>query len=125
MPHEPFILTARIHAGMNAEVALGGLLALSGFTSTLATGLLRKLFPEAPAEAALNLNPTDVNGIGGWRATFDLPKEHHARTPADIERFYAASGRSSPTRRPRCTEWISPKCTSTRSGGGPTSTRSG
>ena len=105
MPHEPFILTARIHAGMNAEVVLGGLLALSGFTSTLATGLLRKLFPDAPAEAALNLTSTDVNGIGGWRATFDLPKEHHARTPADIERFYAASTLSPDARRIAARIW--------------------
>lgn len=104
-PSEPFILTARIHAGMNAEVVLGGLLALSGYTSALATGLLRKLFPDAPQEAELTVLRSDVNGIGGWRAAFVLPKEHHARTPADIERFYAASTLSSEARRLAAKIW--------------------
>lgn len=95
----PFILTVRIHAGLNAEVVLGGLLALSGYTSALSTGLLRRLFPDAPDGAVLLAERAEVRGIGGWRARFELPAESHCRTPADIEEFYVRSSLSPQARR--------------------------
>ena len=105
MKKGPFTLTVRVHAGLNAEVVLGGLLALSGFTETLANALLKKLFPDAPEEARLAFGRTEVRGIGGWRASFDLPHEHCHRTPADIEAFYAHSTLSPEARRLTARIW--------------------
>ena len=83
------ILAVRIHAGFNAGVFLGGLLALTEQTGGLASAYLRTLFPELDADVAFE--HAVVNGISGWRAGVVVPPEHAHRHPADIFAIYGKS----------------------------------
>lgn len=83
------IIAVRIHAGFNAGVFLGGLLALTDQTGGMAGAYLRTLFPGIDAD--VRLEPASVNGIAGWRAGVATPPEHAHRHPADIFAMYEAS----------------------------------
>lgn len=86
------LLTVRIHAGFNAAVLLGGILALSWQSSGTATAVLNRLFPGI--DAAVRFGPASVGGIGGWRCRIEAPHEHAHRHLSDIAAIYDRSALS-------------------------------
>lgn len=84
------ILAVRIHAGFNAGVFLGGLLAIGEQTEALATTTLRKLFPQV--EARISFESRRVNGISGFgAAVVTKPEGHVHRHVSDVLAFYEKS----------------------------------
>lgn len=91
---KPRILTVRIHAGLNADSFLAGLLAVSGATRFMtAQDFLQARFPALAAggDKKLFFETTAVDHIAGVACRYELPHEHVHRTPADIEAFYEQS----------------------------------
>lgn len=87
------ILTARIHAGLNANSFLAGLLAVSGATKFMsAQEFLESKFPESNSK--LFFEPLSIEHIAGFTCRFETPHEHVHRHPADIAAIYEKSNLS-------------------------------
>lgn len=87
------ILTVRIHAGLNANSFLAGLLAVSGATKFMtAQEFLESKFPNSNSK--LFFEPVSVQHISGFTCRFETPHEHVHRTPNDIDDIYDQSNLS-------------------------------
>lgn len=87
------ILTIRIHAGLNANSFLAGLLAVTGATKFMSPQeFLESKFPGTASK--LFFEPVAVQDIAGFTCRFETPHEHVHRTPADIQALYAQSNLS-------------------------------
>ncbi|MDO4937025.1 MAG: DUF111 family protein [Sutterellaceae bacterium] len=91
------ILTVRIHAGLNADSFLAGLLAVTGATKFMsAQDFLESKFPGTASK--LFFESVSVQHIAGFACRFETPHEHAHRTPADIEAIYTKSNLSEAAR---------------------------
>ncbi len=89
------ILTVRIHAGLNADSFLAGLLSITGATKFMsAQELLESKFPNT--QSRLFFEATSVQHIAGVSCRFETPHEHAHRTPSDIMAIYEESTLSEP-----------------------------
>lgn len=76
-------LSVRLHAGFNANVMLGGLMALYDLTGNMMSALADRLFPTLSTRIALV--PTAVHTIAGWRCEVNV-SEHVAPASEDANR---------------------------------------
>lgn len=84
------ILTVRVHAGLNAQSFLAGLLALTASPLLSPQELLTGKFPGVAAE--LTLENVSVHGISGVSASLTTPPEGHVhRHVGDILSIYEKS----------------------------------
>lgn len=77
-------LSVRLHAGFNANVMLGGLMALYELTGPMMSAVADRLFPTLTTR--ITLLPAAVNAIAGWRCQVNVSEKvappSHDATPA-------------------------------------------
>ena len=77
-------LSVRLHAGFNANVMLGGLMALYELTGPMMSAVADRLFPTLTTR--ITLLPAAVNAIAGWRCEVNVSEKvappSHDATPA-------------------------------------------
>lgn len=77
-------LSVRLHAGFNANVMLGGLMALYDLTGPMVSAVADRLFPTLTTR--ITLLPAAVNAIAGWRCEVKVSEKAaptgHDATPA-------------------------------------------
>lgn len=79
-------LSVRLHAGFNANVMLGGLMALYELTGPMMSAVADRLFPTFTSR--ITLLPTAVNAIAGWRcdvSVTELSSHTDSGTPPDAQ----------------------------------------
>ena len=66
-------LSVRLHAGFNANVMLGGLMALYELTGPMMSAVADRLFPTLTTR--ITLQPAAVNAIAGWRCEVNVTEK--------------------------------------------------
>ena len=91
LPSAP-VLTIRAHSGLSGDIFLAGLLCMTGLTTQETEACLTSIMPELAG--SVHLVRKEVNHIGGWHASVELPHQHEHRTLGNILELIAACGMS-------------------------------
>ena len=78
------LIVLRAPSGISGDMLLTGLSQLAGLNSGELTALIDSI-GLAALHNVVRIEPHSVNQISGWKASIDLPHEHHHRTLPDIE----------------------------------------
>ena len=86
------ILTIRAHSGLSGDIMLAGLMRMTEISAEDFEARLASLMPELAG--SVKLVRREVNHIGGWHASVELPHQHEHRTLSDILGIIEQSGLS-------------------------------
>ncbi|WP_416899167.1 MAG: nickel insertion protein [Minwuia sp.] len=82
------LLVVRPNSGLSGDMLLAGFARMAGAATADLAAIAESL---GLPKDCVALVEKSVNQIGGWHARVSLPKEHHHRTLADVEKIIAAS----------------------------------
>ena len=85
-------LTIRAHSGLSGDIMLAGLMRMTEISAEDFEARLASLMPELAG--SVKLVRREVNHIGGWHASVELPHQHEHRTLRDILAIIEKSGLS-------------------------------
>ena len=86
------VLTIRAHSGLSGDIMLAGLMRMTEISAEDFEARLASLMPELAG--SVKLVRREVNHIGGWHASVELPHQHEHRTLGDILGIIGRSGLS-------------------------------